>query len=218
MKDSFINRKFTYKYSNAVLYLIAVNVIIFFLSNFVDLRIMGLNIRYWMFLYPPMIRSGFIWQFVTYMFIHTDAIHLLFNMYALYMFGTFVEARIGSKEFVLYYFICGVLGGVISYFINCYTGQFNTAILGASGAVYAVMFLTAITAPTARVLMFFFIPMKLAFAVLVFLIIEIVEQVFGSSEGIAHLVHLSSVLIGYLYCLIRFRISPYKVLKESLIS
>lgn len=218
MRDSFLSKKFKYTFQNAVLYIIGANVLVFFLCNYVRLRIYGIPLEYWMLMYPPMIQSGFVWQFVTYMFVHTDPLHLLFNMYALFTFGTFVETRIGTKEFLLFYFTCGVLGGVISYFVYILTGQQYSMVLGASGAVYAVLFLTAITAPTTRVLLFFFIPMKLGLAVLVFLVIEIVEQVFGTNVGVAHLVHLFSVLVAYIYCLVRFRISPFKVLKETIFS
>lgn len=217
MKDSVLCKKFKYTYSNAVLYLIAANVLVFFLCNFVNLRIYGIPLEYWMCMYPPMIQMGWVWQFVTYMFVHTDTLHLLFNMYALFMFGTFIETRLGTKEFLLFYFVCGVLGGVISYFIYLLTGV-NSFILGASGAIYAILFLTAISAPGMRVMLFFFIPMKLSLAVLVFIAIEVAEQVFGANQGVAHLVHLSSIAVAYIYCLVRFRISPFKVLKETVFS
>ena len=215
MRDTFLSKKFKYTFHNSVLYLIGINVLVYFLCNYLNVRIYGIPLEFWMLMYPPMIQSGFVWQFVTYMFVHTDPLHLLFNMYALFTFGTFIETRLGTKEFLLYYFVCGVLGGIISYFLYVLTGNGNSMILGASGAVYAVLFLTAISAPNTRVLLFFFIPMKMPVAVMTFIVIEVVSQITGTAADIADLVHLSGLTFAWIYCLVRFRISPWKVFKES---
>lgn len=216
MNDSFLNRKFKYTYCNAAQLILGVNVLVFVLTNFLDIRIKGLSLTYWLSLIPVFINHGYVWQFVTHMFVHADMTHILFNMYALMMFGMGLERAIGSREFLTFYFVTGIVGGIICYAINVFTGMEFTATMGASGAIYALMFLVSVLFPENRVLLFFFIPMKMPLAVIIFMALEISSQVLGTSAGIAHLSHLSSISVAWVYCVVRFRISPLKVWKIAL--
>ena len=215
MKDNILNKKFRYVYRNAVAYLIAANFLVYIAINYIRPVIKGMPLVYWISLIPYFIRQGYVWQFFTYMFVHMEFFHLFFNMYALFMFGTMLERAIGTKEFLLFYFLTGVLGGVVSYIIYTATGMMNLAIMGASGAVYAMLFLTSVMYPQGRVLLFFFLPLRLPVAVVMFILIEIVSQFLSGGDGVAHLVHLSSIAIAWIYCLLRFRISPLKVWRSS---
>jgi len=215
MNNNILNKKFRYTYSNSVAWLVGVNVLIYFIITIANPVIGRIPLYYWLSLIPVFIRQGYIWQFVTYMFVHVDTMHLFFNMYALFMFGMTLERSIGTREFLLFYFVTGVLGGVLSYVIYLFAGM-NVALMGASGAVYALLFLTSVMYPHGRILLFFFIPMKMPVAVMVFMAIEVFSQVFGSNTGVAHLVHLSGIAIAWVYCLLRFRISPIKVWRDAL--
>lgn len=217
MRYTILNKKFKYTYKNACSWILGINVVIYFLINYTGIAIKGLPLWVWLSLVPQLINVyGWIWQFVTYMFVHVDTLHLFFNMYALFMFGTMLERCLGTREFLLFYLLTGTLGGVLSYLIELFTGNMSLAIMGASGAIYAMLFLTSVTFPTSRVLLFFFIPMKMPVAVLVFIALEVFSQVAGSDSGVAHLVHLSSMLVAWLYCVVRFQTSPIKVWKEAL--
>ncbi|MGX8686097.1 MAG: rhomboid family intramembrane serine protease, partial [Spirochaetales bacterium] len=112
MKDNIFNKKFGYVYRNAVAYLIAINFFVYIAINYIKPVISGIPLVYWLSLVPVFIRQGYVWQFFTYMFVHMEFFHLFFNMYALFMFGTMLERAIGTKEFLLFYFVTGVLGGV----------------------------------------------------------------------------------------------------------
>jgi len=79
-----------------------------------------------------------------------------------------------------------------------------------------LLFLAAVLFPRARVLFFFFIPMRMPIAVMVFIVIELFDQIAGLNGGVAHLVHLSSIAVAWLYCLVRFRVNPIQVWKENL--
>ena len=217
MKDSFLNRKFRYTYSNATLYIILVNVLVFIATNYTNIAFRGLPLIYWLSLIPNLVNNyGWVWQFVTHMFVHGSFMHLLVNMYALLFFGPSLERRLGTREFILFYFLCGILGGVVGYAFYLLLGMGNVAVLGASGAVYALMFLCAVFFPNMQVLLLFIIPLKLPYAVLVFTAIEIVSQVFSLSNGVAHLFHLTGVFIAWLYVWIRFRLNPIKVWRDNL--
>ena len=233
MKDSFINKKFKYTYSNICVYIIMANVLIFIATEFFNINYMGLPLRAWLGMVPSLVNKGYVWQFFTYMFVHGSYMHLFFNMFALLMFGRMLEYYLGTKEFLLFYFVTGVLGGVISYVFYVIQGVPEiffeggqayyyamqgtpVIVIGASGCVYALLFLCAVLFPTSRILFFFFIPMRMPFAVMIYIAIEVFSQVFGLNEGVAHLIHLSSIAVAWLYVMIRFRMNPIKIWRESL--
>ena len=159
---------------------------------------------------------GWIWQFVTYMFVHGSIWHLFFNMFALIMFGRSLERYLGTREFVLFYFLCGILGGIVSYLFYIIQGTTNVAVMGASGCIYALLFLCAVLFPSARLLLFFVIPVKMPYAVMIYIAIELFSQIYGVANGVAHLIHLSCILIAWLYVWLRFRLNPIKVWRENL--
>ena len=174
-----------------------------------------------------------LYQLFTYMFVHQSYMHLFFNMFALLMFGRALEQYLGTREFLLFYFVCGFLAGVVSYVfyvvqgvpemffeggnIYYYVNQgAPVLIMGASGCIYALLFLCAVFFPNARVLFFFVIPMRMPFAVMIYAAIEIFSQVYGINDGVAHLVHLSGIAIAWLYVMVRFRMNPVRIWSESL--
>lgn len=216
MKDSFLNRKFRYTYSNASVYLVIINVLVFLATNYTNIAFRGVRLVYWLSLIPGCINMGWVWQFVTYMFVHGSMMHLFFNMFALIMFGRTLERYLGTREFLLFYFLCGILGGVISYLFYIIQGITTVAVMGASGSIYALLFLCAVLFPTSRLLLFFIFPVKMPYAVMIYIAIEIFSQVFGLANGVAHLIHLSCILIAWLYVWLRFRLNPIKVWKQTL--
>lgn len=216
MKDSFLNRKFKYTYSNASIYLILTNVLVFLATYYSNIRIKNIPLVYWLSLIPGCVNMGWVWQFVTYMFVHNSLSHLFFNMFALLMFGRAVERALGTREFFLFYFLCGILGGVVNYLFYIIQGVYGVAVMGASGSVYALLFLCAVLFPTARILFFFIFPVRMPVAVFIYIAIEILDQALGLRLGVAHLIHLSCIAIAWLYVLIRFRLNPIKVWRENL--
>lgn len=216
MKDSFLNKKFKYTYSNACVYLVLVNVLVFFAVNYTNIRIGGVPLAFCLGLVPGLVNQGWVWQFVTYMFVHGSYMHLFFNMLALLMFGRVLERMLGTREFLLFYFLCGILGGVVSYVFYLIRGAQLMVVMGASGSIYAMLFLSAVLFPTSRVLLFFIIPMKMPYAVLLYIAIEVFSMVYGLSEGVAHLIHLSCVAIAWLYVVLRFRLNPIRVWRDAL--
>ena len=203
MRNSIINRQFRYTYSNAAAIIAVINIIAFGVVAFLFPRLL-----YVFSLIPSMVLyRHWYWQFVTYMFMHGGIWHLLFNMLALFMFGSPVERRIGTREFVLFYFLVGTLSGIASYFFFYFTGQ-NIMLLGASGAIYGVMLLFSVFFPSAGVLLFGIIPMRASMLVLLYFFIEFFGSVF-SSGSIGHATHLFGLLFAFLYVMIRMRIKPW---------
>lgn len=159
------------------------------------------------------------WQIVTHMFMHGGFWHIFFNMYTLFLFGCVVERIIGSKKFLLFYFICGLgaaglhLGVEYLQMQSCMEhaarGQASaiqsiqalkmTPTVGASGAIYGVLLAYAMLFPESRMtLLFPPITLSAKWMVVVFAAIELVTGVSGMASGVAHFAHLGGMLIGWL--------------------
>ena len=205
MRNSIINRQFRYTFSNAASGLVIANIVVFGLAYFLFPQL-----RYILSMSLPMIIGRhWYWQFVTYMFMHGGIWHLMFNMLALYMFGSPLERKIGTREFLLFYFLVGTLSGVASFTVYYLTGQWFTILLGASGAIYGVLLLFSVFFPSSVVLLFGILPMRAPTLVLLYFCIEFFGSVF-SSGGVGHATHLFGLVFALLYVMIRMRINPLR--------
>ncbi len=138
------------------------------------------------------------WTFFTYMFVHAGLLHLLGNMFMLFVFGTPVESRMGSRAFILYYLLCGVGAAVFSLALSNVMPV--GPMVGASGAVLGVAMAFAIFWPDAELIVFP-LPIPIRARTLVALLIG-ADVLFGfltPGDGIAHVAHVGGALSGYLY-------------------
>ena len=197
--------------------LIIINVIVFLASLLNENFMIGTFA-----LFYPTSQYFHWWQVVTHMFMHGGFWHIFFNMYTLLIFGCVVERIIGSKKFLLFYFICG-LGAVAlhlgveylqmqSYMQGAALGNAtaiqniamikNTPTVGASGAIYGVLMGYAMLFPESRMtLLFPPVTLSAKWMVAIFAAIELFTGVTGISAGIAHFAHLGGMLIGWLMIL-----------------
>lgn len=148
------------------------------------------------------------------MFVHGSASHLIFNMLALLIFGFKIERTLGSKEFLMYYMVCGILSGVFSFFVYKFTGQYFVFLMGASGAIYSLLFSFAVLYPRSTVYIWGIIPIPSPLLVLIYTAIEVVSQLTGN-DGVAHLTHLFGFAAGWLYFGVRMGINPIKIWKDN---
>ncbi len=201
-----IRRPLRYRFYNATIGLIVVNVLVFLLI-IVSRRLIG-----YLALTPSLVlQYNAWWQIFTYMFVHAGVWHLLFNMLALFLFGLPLERNLGSSEFLLYYFVAGLGAGLTTLLVNYYSGLGSIPVVGASGAIYALLLAYATLFPDARIFIFGLIPLRAPVAVLLFAGLELYFQLSGTMGGVAHLAHLAGLLFGYLYFLVRFGVNPLKV-------
>jgi membrane associated rhomboid family serine protease len=143
------------------------------------------------------------WQLVTYMFIHAGPTHLLFNMLALWMFGTELERMWGTKFFTKFYFVCGIGAGFFQLLLGIlpfgFAAQFYyPSVVGASGAIYGVLAAYALYFPSRPIVMFLLFPVPARYAVMIMGGLSLVFAM-GGSGGVAHTAHLGGLLVGYLY-------------------
>ena len=204
MRNTILNRKFPYSYWNVTSIFIAINFIMFCLTGF-----LFPSLKYIFSLVPSYILyRRYYWQFLTYMFTHATVSHFIFNMLSLYIFGTAVERRVGSREFLLYYLLTGVLSGVASYAMF-YVANTNTVLLGASGAIYALLMLFSVLYPKSVIYVFGLIPVQAPLLIILYFIIELISGL-TAHDGVAHMTHLSGLVFGLLYIIIRMRMNPLR--------
>ncbi|ATV26132.1 rhomboid family intramembrane serine protease [Prevotella intermedia] len=167
-----------------------------------------------------------LWQLVTYMFMHGGYMHILMNMFMLWMFGMVMENVWGSKKFLLYYMVTGIGAGLcqelaqyatymaegLSHYqyvatemgrmpMENYLSLWTT--VGASGAVYGVLLAFGLTFPNERMFIIPIpIPLKAKWIIFGSIAIELLSAMGTSNDGVAHLAHLGGMLFGYL--LIRY--------------
>jgi membrane associated rhomboid family serine protease len=201
-----IRRPFRYRYSSAVLYLIGINVLVFLAQRVFR------EINLYLPMYPVLVRQGWVWQLVTYMFVHGGWQHILFNMLGLFIFGTQVEQRMGSAEFLLYYLLTGTLAGLVSFGFYFFASPF-TPLLGASGALFAVELAYAAFFPDSIIYIWGIIPLRAPVLVLGYTALELFFSFTGMNRGVAHLTHLSGFAFGWLYFLVRFGINPWRAFR-----
>jgi len=145
-----------------------------------------------------------LWQLVSYSFLHGGLMHLLLNMYALWLFGSRMENAWGSKAFTLYYFICVIGAGLVQLFVASLSagqgGIYPT--IGASGGVFGLLLSFGMTFPNERLMLIFPpVVLKAKWFVLIFGAIELWAGVTGSEAGVAHFAHLGGMFFGYLLLL-----------------
>ncbi len=145
-----------------------------------------------------------IWQPVTYMFLHGGGTHLFFNMFALWMFGAEIENYWGTRQFNIYYFVCGI-GAAIINLIATVGDRYPT--VGASGAIYGVLLAFGMMFPDRYIFLYFFFPLKAKYFIAGYALIEFVSgfgsRAMGSGSNIAHFAHLGGMLIGFIYITIK---------------
>ncbi len=135
------------------------------------------------------------WRLVTYQFLHGDTFHLLFNMLGLYFFGPPIEQTFGSKRFLIFYFACGVVGGLIFILLGSSIAP-GVYLIGASGSVLGLLSACAVMFPQMIIILLFFpVPIRIAALLL--------AGVYGlnviSTRNLSDACHFGGMLTGFLY-------------------
>jgi rhomboid-like protein len=174
-----------------VLNLIIINAIVF-VAQQVFANLTGL-----LALFP--INSGLFspYQLVTHMFAHATIWHILFNMYALWLFGSSLERLWGPKKFLVFYFICGIAAGLTEAFLVT-----SAPAIGASGAIMGLVGAFAYTFPNIQ----FYIlpipfPIKAKYLAMIYAAFDLFGQFSGFGGNVAHFAHLGGLAMGLILCI-----------------
>ena len=149
--------------------------------------------------------EGFqLWRLISFQFLHGGFFHLLFNMWALWIFGPFMERAWRSKAFLVFYLLCGV-GGALFYTLLVFLpgllpdGMVGDHLLGASAGIMGILVGVAVLAPNAQIrLLFPPIPMSMKTFALVFIGLEVFLLLSNSSNAGGSAGHLGGALVGVL--------------------
>ena len=157
----------------------------------------------------PLLSDGFgygtfkPWQLVTYAFLHGGFMHLFFNMFALYMFGSEIERLFGPRRYLIYYLSC-VVGAALLHLLVVQIADLPPApVVGASGGVFGVLLAFGMAYPRQKLMLLFPpIPMPAWLFVTLYGLLELYLGITQSAQGIAHFAHLGGMLTGFI--LIRY--------------
>ena len=202
--------------------LLIINILAFF-AMYVLKGATGVDLNNLLGLHFFMASDFQVYQLVTYMFMHANFEHILFNMFALWMFGCVVENVWGPKKFLFYYIFCGIGAGMlqeIAQFFSVYIelnsqqpmGVFEAfgwmsklshqlnglTTVGASGAVYSILLAFGMLFPEERIFIFPLpIPIKAKWFVIGYAGIELFSALATPGDHVAHLAHLGGMIFGF---------------------
>lgn len=192
--------------------LIIANVVVFFFQMIFDNLIFGgypgayLLSRYF-YLNPinGIDAAGYpynfqVWQLISYQFMHANFSHILFNMFALWIFGMEIENMMGSKRFLIFYLTAGVGAGLLQVVMPWIMGEGMGPTLGASGAVYGVMVAFALFFPDRYIFIYFLLPIKAKYLIVFLMVIEFFSV--GDMSLVAHFAHIGGAITGFLFILL----------------
>jgi membrane associated rhomboid family serine protease len=142
---------------------------------------------------------GMFWQPFSYMFLHGGFFHILANMLGLYFLGPEVESAMGTRRFVRFYLLCGVIAGIAWMIIS---GGSERVCVGASGAVYGVVAAFAGLYPQRRLTMLVYFVLPISMTAMTLLLVLVGASIFMTLVGggdVAHVAHLAGAAVGYFY-------------------
>lgn len=173
--------------------LIIANVLIFLLENTAS----GGNLISAFALWP--LGSQFLpWQLLSYAFLHGSLTHLLFNMFAVYLFGADMERVWGGQRYLIYYAVCAVSAALFQLLVSAITGAYYP-VVGASGAVFGLLLAFARYFPQRKLMLLLLpVPLPANLFVLLYGALELVLGVTGTQTGVAHFAHLGGLAGGFL--------------------
>lgn len=142
------------------------------------------------------IHRFFFYQLVTYLFLHGGWFHILFNLYALWIFGAELESAWRSKKFLTYFFLTGIGAGLCCVLLEP-SGEIPT--VGCSGAIFALILAYGMLFPERIIYFYMVIPIKAKWFAVIMGVIEFVASYSDAGSGVSHVAHLGGMLFGFFY-------------------
>ncbi|MFC2130452.1 rhomboid family intramembrane serine protease [Bacteroidota bacterium] len=181
--------------------LLIANVIVFILEHFLGAYSAGGYalkdiIFHYGALFPLDYDNFYIWQVLTYQFLHGGFSHIFFNMIMLWMFGVELENKWGSRRFLIFYLISGVGAALVQLLISPMLGATGPT-LGASGSIYGIFLAFALSFPDRHIMIFpLFIPIKAKYLILILVAMDFLMG-FSSTSNVAHFAHIGGAATGW---------------------
>jgi rhomboid family protein len=141
------------------------------------------------------VHNFYLWQLVTYIFLHGGPFHILFNMLGLWMFGSELERLWGARKFTTFFFVCGIGAALLTVLVSPNSG---IPTIGASGAIYGILLAFGMFFPN-RIIILILFPIRAKYLVMIFGGLAFYSSIAANGNGIANVAHLGGMLIGLLY-------------------
>lgn len=171
-----------------------------FILQQIDLVYLGTGLPRYLALTITGLKHGFVWQFVTFQFLHGGLFHLLGNLLGLWFLGRYLEDRLGSRRLLVLYFASGVVGGLVQAGLMFgFPAHFGTTLMGASAGVCGLLAAFCMLEPHGQILVFFLFPVRARVLLMFALGIALFFTVVPSDPLIAHAAHLGGLLAGIAY-------------------
>ncbi len=142
------------------------------------------------------VRVPFVWQPVTYLFLHGGWGHIILNLLFLWMFGSDLERLWGPRQFLFYFFLTGIGAGLFNVLLE---PNVKLPTVGNSGAIYGLLLAYGLLFPDRPIFLWFVIPVKAKWFVLGMGVLEFYSSLSQPGSGVSHVAHLGGMLFGFLY-------------------
>ena len=187
-------------FPKGVKWLLISNIGIFILGYFAQLARVDRPLAYLALTPAAVVKNLFVWQLVTYLFLHGGFGHILWNMLALWMFGADIEGAWKTRRFLQFYFFCGIGAGICVVLANYLLPWGNpfSATIGCSGAIFGILMAYAMLYPDRTILFAFLIPIQVKYFVMIIGAIAFLSS-FQVNSGVSEFAHLGGLLFGYLF-------------------
>jgi len=184
---------------SATVWMVIILVIAFILQQTIPLRIQD---RY-LALSLEGLKHGYVWQLLSFQFMHATPLHLIFNGFTLWMFGREVEEVLGKSRFLTLYFLSGAIGGLVQALLALISYKlFGGSVVGASAGIFGVVAAFTMIAPNRMLTMLLFFVLPITIRAQILLWLETAAAVLGMflpnffGAHIANAAHLGGILTG----------------------
>lgn len=195
MRQGSLRRQWSLTY-----WLIAINIGIFALLE-INRAYFGVPLRH-LALSADGLRHGYVWQLITFQFLHAGFGHLLGNLIGLFFLGRMVEDRLGSRGMLKVYLLSGIAGGLLQSVLSALWAEHFGSVVGASAGVCGLLAAATILDPNQIILAYLILPIRLKY-LLIFTAIVSVFYVFvpvrDDQGSVAHAAHLGGIIGGFAY-------------------
>ncbi len=183
-----------------VTFLIMGSLVVAFALEQIDIGYFGGSHLAHLLLSSEDLRRGYVWELLTFQFLHAGILHLGCNLIALWSFGRYVEDRLGKSHFLKLYFLSGVAGGVLQAALGwIFPRVFGGPTLGASAGIFGLVAAFSLMEPESLIMAFFVLPIRAKYLLYISAGIALFFVIVPSAPGISHAAHLGGILFGVAY-------------------
>jgi membrane associated rhomboid family serine protease len=145
------------------------------------------------------LKHGFIWQFLTFQFMHGSFGHLLFNSLCLFFFGRPLESMLGKRQFLSLYLLSGFVGGMVQILLGLVSERFGGATVGASAGLCGLVATFALLNPQSTIYLFLILPIRAVYFLPIMVATTVLFILLPGDDNVAHGAHLGGIIAGVLW-------------------